>query len=168
MPHLWRLECCRLFNLAGPIAIILLYLCTDCLPCKTHLRAGQRPSARKVSEILGNLAPACPTISEATHSQLKTKQKLQLLTACCCHRMAVEISFTSVGCNRVVNALDWGHNGCIAYGGHNLVAIYDPKVSISSSFGYDTKYSITCRVTVPPMGSLMSMMCCRLPRSYAR
>ena len=49
--------------------------------------------------------------------------------------MAVEVSFTSVGCNRVVNALDWGYDGCIAYGGHNLVAIYDPKVSISSSFG---------------------------------
>ena len=166
MPHLWRLGCCRFMNLAWPISIVLR--CTDCLPCKTLLQAGQEPSARKLSEILGNLAPACPTISEAIHSQLKSKQELQLLTACCCHTMAVEVSFTSVGCNRVVNALDWGHDGCIAYGGHNLVAIYDPKVSISSSSGWSARYSILCSVIVPPMGSTMSMMCCRPPRSYAR
>ena len=103
------------------------------------MQAGQRPSARKVSEILGNLAPACPTISEAVDTRVKLKEELQLLTACSCQRMAVEISFTSVGCNRVVNALDWGHDGCIAYGGHNLVAIYDPKVSVCSSFEYDIR-----------------------------
>ena len=43
--------------------------------------------------------------------------------------MKVETVFTSVGCNRVVNALDWGPSGHVAYGGHNVVAIYDPKVS---------------------------------------
>lgn len=36
--------------------------------------------------------------------------------------------FTSVGVNRVVNTLDWGANGLIAYGGHSIVCIYDHKV----------------------------------------
>ncbi len=40
--------------------------------------------------------------------------------------------FTSVGCNRVVNALDWGPTGHVAFGGHNVVAIYDPAVSYAA------------------------------------
>jgi len=42
--------------------------------------------------------------------------------------MKVSSLFTSIGCNRVVNALDWGPTGRAAYGGHNVVAIYDPRV----------------------------------------
>lgn len=37
--------------------------------------------------------------------------------------------FTSLGVNRVVNALDWGPNGLIAYCGHHVVCLYDPEVS---------------------------------------
>jgi hypothetical protein len=38
--------------------------------------------------------------------------------------------FASVGCNRVVHALDWGAagGGLIAYGGASAVCIYDPEV----------------------------------------
>jgi hypothetical protein len=43
--------------------------------------------------------------------------------------MRVAPAFVSCGVNRVVNALDWGDNGLIAYGGHRLVCVYDPKVS---------------------------------------
>lgn len=42
--------------------------------------------------------------------------------------MFVEQLHVSVGCNRVVGALDWGPTGLIAYGGHNSVVIYDPEV----------------------------------------
>ena len=37
--------------------------------------------------------------------------------------------YTSIGCNRVVKALDWGPTGHVAYGGQNVVSIYDPSVS---------------------------------------
>lgn len=43
--------------------------------------------------------------------------------------MRVQPTFVSCGVNRVVNALDWGPNGLIAYAGHWLVCIYDPEVS---------------------------------------
>lgn len=43
--------------------------------------------------------------------------------------MEIEPVFISIGCNRVVYALDWGPGGHVAYGGHNVIAIYDPKVS---------------------------------------
>lgn len=41
----------------------------------------------------------------------------------------VSTSFVSCGVNRVVNALDWGDNGLIAYCGHRIVCIYDSEVS---------------------------------------
>jgi hypothetical protein len=43
--------------------------------------------------------------------------------------MRVEPQFVSVGVNRIVNALDWGDNGLIAYAGHHIVCVYDPEVS---------------------------------------
>lgn len=42
--------------------------------------------------------------------------------------LQLEPVFTSVGVNRVVNTLDWGANGLIAYGGHSIVCLYDHKV----------------------------------------
>lgn len=42
--------------------------------------------------------------------------------------MEVTQSFVSVGVNRVVNALDWGPDGLVAYGAHNMVVVYDPEV----------------------------------------
>ena len=36
--------------------------------------------------------------------------------------------FISAGCNRIVNALDWGDNGLIAYAAASAVCIYDPEV----------------------------------------
>ena len=46
--------------------------------------------------------------------------------------MEAQVVFTSIGCNRVVNALDWGPTGYVAFGGHNVVAIYDPAVSFAA------------------------------------
>lgn len=42
--------------------------------------------------------------------------------------MDVRLSFVCVGVNRVVNAMAWGSAG-IAYGGHNMVVLYDAEVS---------------------------------------
>lgn len=42
--------------------------------------------------------------------------------------MEVKQSYVSVGVNRVVNALDWGPDGLVAYGAHNMVVVYDPEV----------------------------------------
>lgn len=39
------------------------------------------------------------------------------------------IEFISAGCNRVVNALDWGDGNILAYGAHNMVMLYDAVVS---------------------------------------
>jgi elongator complex protein 2 len=44
--------------------------------------------------------------------------------------MRVSPDFVSVGVNRVVNALDWGDNGLIAYCGHSIVCIYNPQVRL--------------------------------------
>lgn len=46
-------------------------------------------------------------------------------------KMNVETDFVSVGCNRVVNALDWGEDDLIAYGAHHTVAIYSVSVRLS-------------------------------------
>lgn len=43
----------------------------------------------------------------------------------------VSSQFVSVGVNRVVNALDWGDNGLIAFCGHRIICIYDPEVRLS-------------------------------------
>ncbi len=42
--------------------------------------------------------------------------------------MDVALEHVSIGCERVVNNLDWGPSGLIAYGAHNLVVIYDAEV----------------------------------------
>lgn len=36
-----------------------------------------------------------------------------------------QTQFLSAGCNRVVNALDWGPDGSVAYGAHHMVIIYN-------------------------------------------
>ena len=43
--------------------------------------------------------------------------------------------FVSLGVNRVVGALDWGEHGLVAYGGHRVVAIYDPEVCARGAKG---------------------------------
>ena len=40
----------------------------------------------------------------------------------------VRLAHLGAGCNRVVNALDWGAAGLLAYAAHNAVMIYDPEV----------------------------------------
>jgi elongator complex protein 2 len=45
--------------------------------------------------------------------------------------MELTPEFVSLGVNRVVGALDWGDNGLVAYGGHHIVAIYDPEVCVA-------------------------------------
>lgn len=47
--------------------------------------------------------------------------------------MNVERRFVSVGVNRVVNALDWGEDGRVVYGGHHRVVVYDPKVRTTAT-----------------------------------
>jgi hypothetical protein len=44
--------------------------------------------------------------------------------------MNLEVEFTSIGCNRVVNALDFGESNLIAYGAHHFVVIYNVAVSL--------------------------------------
>lgn len=44
--------------------------------------------------------------------------------------MDVSMDYVSLGCNRVANALDWGPNGLIAFGGCSVVAIYDVQVRV--------------------------------------
>lgn len=43
--------------------------------------------------------------------------------------MRLKPRFLSSGCNRIVNALDWGDCDLIAYASANAVCIYDPEVS---------------------------------------
>ena len=45
--------------------------------------------------------------------------------------MEVLQEHVSAGCNRVMGPLDWGTNGLIAYGAHNLVVLYDAEVSVT-------------------------------------
>jgi elongator complex protein 2 len=42
--------------------------------------------------------------------------------------MRAGLAFVSCGVNRVVNAVDWGDGGLVAYAGHRMVCIYDPQV----------------------------------------
>lgn len=46
--------------------------------------------------------------------------------------MMLQLEYTSVGCNRVANVLDWSSNGEVAYGAHSNVAIYDVEVHFAS------------------------------------
>lgn len=44
--------------------------------------------------------------------------------------MELELEYVSAGCNRIVNSLDWGACGLIAYAAHNSVFVYDDKVAL--------------------------------------
>ena len=44
--------------------------------------------------------------------------------------MNLDVEFTSIGCNRVVDVLDFGDADLIAYGAHHFVVIYDVAVSL--------------------------------------
>ena len=46
--------------------------------------------------------------------------------------MSCENVYTSIACNRTVEAADWGKNGLILFGANNAVAIFDPKVNIDA------------------------------------
>lgn len=48
--------------------------------------------------------------------------------AACVNNVVVTHVYTSVGCNRVPQALDWGNNGFVCFAASQAVAIYDPKV----------------------------------------
>jgi hypothetical protein len=47
----------------------------------------------------------------------------------------VAMRFISVGCNRLVNAAAWGRNNILAYGAHNMIALYAPHVRFFLSTG---------------------------------
>lgn len=49
--------------------------------------------------------------------------------------MIVDLEYTFVGCNRCVNALDWGQTGLIAFTAHNAIVIADVKVISSQQTG---------------------------------
>lgn len=48
--------------------------------------------------------------------------------------MNLEVEFTSIGCNRVVNALHFGESNLIAYGAHHFVVIYNFAVNLGFIF----------------------------------
>lgn len=43
-------------------------------------------------------------------------------------KLKMELEFLSLGCNRVVDVLDWGLNGLVAFGGHWSLAVFLPEV----------------------------------------
>lgn len=53
------------------------------------------------------------------------------------HAMSLKVRrrFVAAGVNRVVNVLDWGDDGRIAYGAHHFVAVYDPQASLHQCHG---------------------------------
>jgi elongator complex protein 2 len=44
--------------------------------------------------------------------------------------MQVKLEYVSVGCNRVVNTLDWGPSSLISFGAANQVVIFDPQARL--------------------------------------
>ena len=47
----------------------------------------------------------------------------------CFHpRNLVKPEYVSAGCSRTVGSLSWGQNGLLAFGSHNMVAIYSLQV----------------------------------------
>lgn len=48
----------------------------------------------------------------------------------------VALRFISVGCNRLVNAAAWGRNNLLAYGAHNVIALYAPEVPLPTILQY--------------------------------
>lgn len=63
--------------------------------------------------------------------------------------MRVSPQFVSVGVNRVVNALDWGDSGLIAFCGHRIVCVYDPEVSVRAWAGLYTICYCCCNRLCP-------------------
>eukprot|EP00798_Chlamydomonas_sp_ICE-L_P028012 gene28012-31109_t len=63
--------------------------------------------------------------------------------------VSVSQEFISIGCNRVVNALDWGDHGYVAYGGHFMTVVYDPKAAkvVSTLVGHTGQ--VNCVMWVP-------------------
>ena len=62
----------------------------------------------------------------------------------------VTLESTQCGVNRVVNALDWGEHGQVAYAAQHMVVIYDPQVGT----GVGTR--ITHRPSPKPLNSYHS------------
>ncbi|KAG1654228.1 hypothetical protein FOA52_004504, partial [Chlamydomonas sp. UWO 241] len=62
--------------------------------------------------------------------------------------------FVSVGVNRVVNALDWGDDGRLAYGGHHMVVVYDPEAAEVESTMVGHSGMVNCVLCIP--GSVTS------------
>lgn len=50
-------------------------------------------------------------------------------------KMKVHQDFVAAGVNRVVNSLDWGEDGRVVYGAHNLAVVYDTQVRMSDRSG---------------------------------
>ena len=47
-------------------------------------------------------------------------------------RPSISQEYVSTGCSRTVGSLSWGHQGLLAFGSHNLVAIYSLQVRTSA------------------------------------
>lgn len=58
--------------------------------------------------------------------------------------VGVKRVFIGAGCNRIVNNVSWGACDLVAFGAHNAVAIFDPKVVSFSFF-----HSLVCIFTNP-------------------
>ncbi|BDA40643.1 Elongator complex protein 2 [Coccomyxa sp. Obi] len=73
--------------------------------------------------------------------------------------MNVKVEFASVGCNRVVNALDWGKDDLIAYGAHHAVAVYnvfEAKV-VGTLLGHKGRVDCVKWLPLSPAGSAKSL-----------
>lgn len=68
----------------------------------------------------------------------------------------VECQHISAGVNRVVNGLDWGANGLVAFGAHNAVALFDvqTKRMCATLTGHTDK--VTCVKWIPSRLSMPS------------
>ncbi|KAK9841002.1 hypothetical protein WJX81_004992 [Elliptochloris bilobata] len=68
------------------------------------------------------------------------------------------LEYTSVGCNRVANALDWSPTGEVAYGAHSAVAIYDVEAAkvVATLHGHTGR--VNCVRWLPNAGAEASNM----------
>ena len=48
--------------------------------------------------------------------------------------MSVDLSFVSIGCNRLANCASWSSSGLIAYGAGSFVALYNMNVCFFFNF----------------------------------
>ncbi|KAK9839355.1 hypothetical protein WJX84_011776, partial [Apatococcus fuscideae] len=64
--------------------------------------------------------------------------------ACHTDTLSVRSLYVSTGCSRTVGSLSWGQHGLVAYGSHNLVAIYSLQRGIVGTLkGHNAKVSCT-------------------------